>query len=478
MTQGAGGSWLLLDKFTTEPQKPTPIYLFYLGLGHLSKIFNASVQTTFFISRYIFGSLLMLIAIFAIRYLLDDERQRKISYLLVLLGSGLTWLFGTVGQRNIDQFIPDAIPLVRFSHFPHIMLATALLFVSLLSIFRYSQSPKIRWVAVGGISCALLNIVLPFYSFVVYLVAFLFLLIITWQKKLSGKNLLQGLATFGIISLPTFIFMAYIGTINPIWKMVEAQNILRSPSIIAILIGYGLAGGYAIGGISIMFYRRKPQNILILVWLGVSLVLTYAPIPMQRRAIESGLYLPLALAASLALAATYQYFDKTKYGRLKQVLIIMITLLLAIGGNYSNLIRSIGFTQRFNDLRFYQPKDNIDALNWIKNNTPLDSIIMANFNTSNIIPTYAERTVYAGHGPMTIDLNEYKFKNQELFFSNQSSSKNKYNFLKKEKINYIFYSQEEKNSGTFNPQKYPFLKSVYRNNQVDIYQFNDTPVAQ
>lgn len=34
-------------------------------------------------------------------------------------------------------------------------------------------------------------------------------------------------------------------------------------------------------------------------------------------------------------------------------------------------------------------------------------------------------------------------------------------FLKKEKINYVFYSEEERGLGNFNPEKYNFLKEVY-----------------
>jgi len=83
-------------------------------------------------------------------------------------------------------------------------------------------------------------------------------------------------------------------------------------------------------------------------------------------------------------------------------------------------------------------------MEWLKANTPHNSIILSSFHNGNVIPLYSDRIVYAGHGPMTIFLND-KMEKVENFYSTKNKTSEIFNFLRQERINYVFFSEDEKN---------------------------------
>ncbi len=98
MTQGAEGEWLFTYNYTTEPEKKTFIYFFYIFLGHIATFLNLSLETAFLLSRFFFGLILIAMVIFFIRYFVKNVTQRKIAYILALFSSGL----GFITNNSID----------------------------------------------------------------------------------------------------------------------------------------------------------------------------------------------------------------------------------------------------------------------------------------------------------------------------------------------------------------------------------------
>ena len=86
------------------------------------------------------------------------------------------------------------------------------------------------------------------------------------------------------------------------------------------------------------------------------------------------------------------------------------------------------------------------------------------------MPYYADRFVYVGHGPETLDY-ENKYQKVNDFYADRYSTKEIKGFLAKKRINYVFYSDLEKNIGKFDPEKYDFLEKVYENKGAKIYKF-------
>ena len=108
-------------------------------------------------------------------------------------------------------------------------------------------------------------------------------------------------------------------------------------------------------------------------------------------------------------------------------------------------------------------------MTWLKKNTPEESIILSRYDlqAANLVPAFAVRKTYVGHGVETID---FKKKKQETFwfFETNNHDQKKQAFLKTNKIDYLFFRKE--NNEIFQPQKKEYLEEIFENKKVSIYQ--------
>ncbi|MBU4579746.1 hypothetical protein KKB43_01890 [Patescibacteria group bacterium] len=482
MAQGEEGKWKMINMYTTEPQKPVFLYPLYLALGHIARITQISVENIFLISRFFFGTILLFVVLYFIRYFTPGENQRKIAYFLALFASGVGWIFRHIQSLDLGA-IPDAAPMVRFSYFPHFSVSH-ILFLGTIALFYHSLKTKNgRFFAIlAGMLSFMLNFILPFTSILLYFLIISLLVIFFINGKTLLKNKIKNALIFFALSLPSLFFMYYIGTSDPVWTIVEKQNILPSPPLVRIITGYGLPLFFSILGLWALIKKDRLVGLFFSVWIFGVIALSYIPLwvyPMQRRFLETAFYVPLAITASFGIKAIYDYFKKknVKFLRLKFTFVFsMFAIPFMIGSNIQNWQIFTYFINETGKPTYYLPKENIEAMKWLKQNTPNNGIILASFHNSNVIPCFANRMVYAGHGPMTINYAE-KLIEVENFYSGKYSPDEAFNFLKNKKISYVFYSETEKKSEDgkqldyFNPEDYSFLKNVYQNKDASIYKF-------
>ncbi len=474
MGQGREGSWKIINKYTTEPQEKAFIYPLYVAMGHLAKIAGISLETVFLAGRFVFGIILLVIVIYFIRYFVLNENQRKLAYFFALFSSGLGWI--TLNGKSIDSWIPDAMPMVKFSYFPHFMLANILLLAVILLVYRsFEKENSGKFFIIGGILSFFLNIVLPFTSVLLYFLIAALLVILFFKNRITIKNNLANILIFFIISLPSFLYMYWLGTTNPIWSVIEKQNILPTPSLINLITGYGIILIFSFYGLLTLCRKDKIKCLFFSIWILSVLILAYIPpwiYPMQRRFLETAFYVPLAITASFGIKGIYQYLKQKQIKDLKLKFIsffVMFIVPFLLIGNIQNWFQFKYMVNQTNDPRIYLSNKNIEATKWLKQNSPQESIVLSSFYNGNVIPYYADRFVYVGHGPMTINFEE-KFKESENFYSGNFSVNEVSDFLKNRKINYVFYSDEEKRMGKFNPEQYDFLEKVYQNGGAEIYK--------
>lgn len=472
MTQGAEGEWLFAYNYTTEPEEKTFIYFFYIFLGHLATILNLPLETAFLLSRFFFGLILIATVILFIRYFVKNEMQRKIAYVLVFFSSGLGFI--TNNSMSLDRWIPDFIPMVRFSYFPHMVFANILLLVIILLFFHSLKTKSINLAFLSGFLSFILNILLPYHNFVIYSVISLFLLLNFFKNRLfSLTDYFKNGLIFFTVSLPSFIYMAYLGLFDPFWREIAKYNSLPTPPITELLTGFGLILIPSIYGLYFLLKNKNFYGSLFLFWTISAFLIAYIPfIPMQRRVLETGLFVPLAITASFGILTIYNKLKakNIKLLRLKTCLLLIFIFPYMVFGNVVNLLDYAGVVRRINDPLFYVPNENIKAMRWLRQNSFSDSIILSSYYNGNIIPYYANRMVYVGHTLMTID-SEKKLQEIESFYSGKKSSKEMEQFLKDKKISHVFFSEQEKTDNIeFDLKNYNFLKKIYQKDNVTIYK--------
>jgi uncharacterized membrane protein len=95
-------------------------------------------------------------------------------------------------------------------------------------------------------------------------------------------------------------------------------------------------------------------------------------------------------------------------------------------------------------------------------------VILAVYETGNVLPAYANVRAFVGHGPETVN-SEEKRQRAKQFFSRETPDMWRRDLLEKFDIRYIYYGPNEKATGEFAPGQAAYLEEVYSNGEVQIF---------
>ena len=128
------------------------------------------------------------------------------------------------------------------------------------------------------------------------------------------------------------------------------------------------------------------------------------------------------------------------------------------------------FTERIKDIKnenpwYYMSNSERSTLNFIRDELPPDSTILTFYYMGNQIPANTNSRVYFGHLLQTPKAEEKQEKINQ-FYSGEMSEEEAKKFLVDNNIQYVYAGREE---GEVN---YPFLKSVFKNDAVNLYEIN------
>ena len=123
-----------------------------------------------------------------------------------------------------------------------------------------------------------------------------------------------------------------------------------------------------------------------------------------------------------------------------------------------------------NNYIVYPAKGFIEAITFIDASLPSDAIILSDMVAGNYIVARTGRTVFIGHDNTV--RREEKEVFAKAFFSGTVDPKSAYEFLKTQRISYVFFGPQEKEAGGVVAlgDVYPFLQSVYATYTATIYQ--------
>lgn len=301
----ASGSWLIYDRLTPEPHRPTLIYPIYVVSAKASAALGVPFELGFWALR-ILGRTALVLALSGLVATLVPPASRGKALAVTLLGSGLAFLFllasALVGSEQLVQSFDTEWRYIEFSTFlalfsyPHLILALAALATIVCCHLRLVERLRVRWLAAFAAAVAVLALANPFS---LMLVGIALSVSVLFSPRYTARNGLITLGTFLAVAGPFLLYSFLTFSRDPFWGLVYgAQNVphLRSPSWAAFLSGYGLLLPLALVG-AIAFMRRPAiQGRVLVLWLAVGLILMLAPVPYQRR-LGLGTHFLLALTA-------------------------------------------------------------------------------------------------------------------------------------------------------------------------------------
>ncbi|OGG17213.1 hypothetical protein A3D78_00560 [Candidatus Gottesmanbacteria bacterium RIFCSPHIGHO2_02_FULL_39_14] len=504
--QGAHGSWLTTNNFTTEKFPPTTIYFIHLLLGKLGGILGLEPFTAYNLSVLFLKFFFILLSYYVIKKIFPHNAvYRLVIFCIFLFSSSFPEIKidsqASFSVSSITLFRAENTIFSRFGNMPEILTRNIiflllLLLISLLitKIEKYIQKeiPLTRLITSKESLIILISIVGLFIllsisdaakSLNLILVAGIYIIfhlpktgklkyLFTWSVIILIILLPAGLIiinTYKAIKGNSAYTFATQWDINQQEKMLS--NLLQNP--IEIIKFFGTLGIAAL--IGSYFVWKKEKNILeslgyLTVIIGVSgfflPLYKFIPIPGFRLVFSSS-YIFLAIMAFHALI-----FIKQKCGaRAFWIVLIIYFVPNAITITSSTIKNSLPLKEPYYHFA-YMPKTIFEALLFLRYREPKDAVVLANPATSidMLVPGFSGKRTYSGHFLMTINAKEKdKLTNDFLYkWTDENRAKK---FLLENEIKYIMWT---KYSGDVNQIKrdYKFLKIIFENPDISIFSYD------
>jgi hypothetical protein len=414
MRQGFGGAWQFQLPYTAEPGSGTYLFIFYLALGHLSRVLNMPLVITYHAARVLFSLLFFALLYLFFDRLFESKRLARAGYLFSLFGSGLGWLAITLFDRQaVDLWVPEGFPFLSAYTNPHFPLAASAFLGAVLLVYKHGARTWLHRLL--ALICGLvLGTVLPFVTIP------LFLVLGTWLvwEFLGSRNRptidwLGGapvdLILLAVGALPWLLYDYSLSLEHPVISQWNAQNLTPSPPLIETVLGFGIALAISVVSLGWRPWRSAPGGRLLTAWLVIGFTLLYVPLPFQRR-LSMGLYLPM-------VALTVWWLDKVMESSKKFWRAFWTVFVLSIPSALIVMLAGISAASAGEQAVVFSDSD-LAAYGWIDNNIPDGSLVLANPTHGNRLPAFAAVRVLYGHPFETPDA-EY-WRQEVLSLLNES----------------------------------------------------------
>ena len=261
------------------------------------------------------------------------------------------------------------------------------------------------------------------------------------------------------------LYEYWISLTHPALSVWNAQNLTPSPPVWDFILSFSPALILVPFGVyGLVNQKEKSFSPVLFSWLGLSLVLSIFPSPLQRRFLL-GLYIPVAALAVFGI-------DFLRSHVLRQSnWLIPGTFALALPTNLLLIVMGlIGGLSHMPAL--YLSHDEAQALAWIKTETSRQSIILASPEMGRWIPAETGRQVIYGHPFETVNASQEESR-VEAFFKMKGKVDLSTGLFQNPGIDYLMYGPRERALG--GDLDLSALPVVFQSGSVVIYQFPGQP---
>ena len=492
MEQVKQGHFISKDLYTSEPQRRILLNSFWSIEGLLAKWSGLNNNLIFQFSRILLIPFFIILLYLLGAFIFKDKLWRKVNFIFLLFASGAgvsisIILPGSVYAKGwynwpLDLWAPESNNLLTMFQSPHLILSTMLIILILALAFLAYEKNNWRYSLLAGLLSLIELQFHPFHAptiFGVMAAYFLIQLIINLKKLKLKKEYLFGIIKHSLIilliSLPSISYWLWLELTDFVTQIRTYQNVCLTPSLWVTLVSYGFLIPLSLWAIYNFIKKHQLNNlkIFLTVWFVTQFILLYFPFAFQRRLMQ-GLQIPLIILAVYGLQSIYNNLKQRLANKnfnfyIKNTsLMVILFILLFTSSNVYNWIREMAvFAETYRQL--YINNDVVAGYNWLKHNTLPENVILTDLYNGNLIPGRIGHKVYIGHGVETLFFDS-KLQQMVWFYSINNLDNKKINFLKHNKISYIFYSPNEKGIGDFEPKKKPYLKKVFQQGETKIYK--------
>lgn len=470
MLMGAAGAWLFQTPYTAYPQNGFLAFLPYLLLGKMSSppAQHEQLVVLFQLFRWIGGMAMIWSTYQFLALFFDAVKIRRWGVLIVTLGGGLGWL-SVFGLRDhwssglpLEFYSPETFGFLSLLGLPHLALGRAFLLWGMIAFIQLlnNNKPSIRQLIMPGCWWFLLGFMQPLTVVTGWLVLagfailFCFIYLVKIRRgedthEIGWKRVVSLVALQGVLSAPMVVYTFVSFFFDPSLKEWSSQNLILSPPITDYLLAFGSILPLVAFGIPALIGKKNPSLLILWSWVILFPFLAYAPYNLQRR-LPDGVWVALVTLGLFGMPIL-QSRIKRRLANIWVGLGILSSLLFLIGCIFTTMQLSTPI---------FRPIEEVKVFDFISDNYPRDTVVLAAHDTSNALPAWAPVKTIIGHGPESMKLAELK-PSVDRFFENRMKIDDVRNFIRVFNIRLVLLTPKE---ATFNPiegEKGEIFKEVF-----------------
>jgi len=457
MEEGRQGAWQFTLPFTAEKGSGAFLFMFYLLLGHLSRLAGLSVILTFHLAR-VLGAAFLAYSLFQYCGWVFENNPKwaRRAFALGLLGSGLGWTLLAFEQVTADLWVAEAYPFLSGFANPHFSLGMGLLLQLVMAMARPLSRRTAAGLAVMGL---LLAVIMPFGVVVAGVVSGAWLLL-EWitTRELRWQAFLAAFCLAG----PGLIYQYWAMQSDVLLSRWNAQNVTPAPALWDFVVALSPALCLAIFAIWQIARRRAPWTCplrLQMAWFVVGVVLIYFPFALQRR-FMFGIFVPVALLAVEGLRQILANRPQKIQRRVTTLVWVVSSLTNAM------LLVVLGFAALSHSPKIYLTADQIAAFAYIRTAAAADAVVLCDPETGNFIPGWTGRRVLYGHEFETVNAPVQKRLVTDLL-ADQFSVEESKALLDQNQVQYVYLGSNDRTI----PKYLSSMTLVYQNETVKLYRW-------
>lgn len=505
--QAADGNFLLRNLFTGEVQRFGLFHPLWLVLGWIAGLTGWAAPTVFHLVRAILGVVFLVVIARLLRQTVTSPWLRLLGLGLVGLGGGLGGWFllglphsyvellttpSLIARLPADILFPHVTTAGTLNHSP-LFIASQLLVLGFFMTWVRLECPSDRprqdrrqasddrtSLLLGGFAI-LVALVHPYdVPILIGVLLGMIIIRIAWTRQADPQLISRHLRRLGIITLCLIpVALAFVALVvrEPAFAAWSSQNINQSPHPASYLLGYGFLIPLAVLGVRPLLRRQRSLDLLVLSWAATSVVLAYIPVnlpflplhDLQRRFLN-GTQLALIVLALQGISVLWMW--ARGHGRLIRSLVHW-GIILALASSFLTVpmvirlhVRSLTEDAPYH----YRSRSFANAAVWLRAHACSDAVTLAHAQTANLLPQFTTRPIYAGHRIQTVDWPEKRERVMAWFFKGDTPADERDAFLRREDISYLWYGNEERRLGSYDPDGDAVLRRVFVNDEVAIYR--------
>jgi len=479
-------SVLVSNKLTPEPNKPIFFNLLWWILAQVSRWTGLGYAPVYQAFRWIAGGSFLWASYRLMAQFLPNDvegvRQRRTAFLLVAFSSGLGWVLValkytlTKGELlfPLDVYVAEGNSFLCILGYPHFAFAVTFIALTFEFIWRGWKEEQTKYMVIAGVLALLLGWMHAYDLVLIYGIMGTFALLIWLKQHAFPWRLLWGGVIVFALSCSGAIYSVILTTVDPLWEEILAQFAnagvyTPSPPHMVILFGFALIAAVATW-IGLAWKKQwSEENLFVMGWFLAGAALNYIPTDFQIHMLNSW-QIPMMLLVTKGLYDFIAPVIARRKPAIRKLVVIAFVLAVLPTNVYLWAWRFVDLARH--DYPFYLHGDDVAALDWLRENTSPENVVLCSLTIGQYLPAVSGNTAFLAHWAQTVGFYD-KRDRVARFFDATAPDAERAETLRTFGVDYVLHGPAERALGDYDPATTPWLALAFSVPQVDVYRVED-----